>query len=65
MNSELCPQFIEDGKRPDYKIIWFESFKAVKRECHVFTYGQGKSLAIKVFKLMYPERKIHSIDKIA
>ena len=64
MNTKLGTQFVEDGQRPDYKIIWFESLAAVQRECHIFTYGQGKNLAINAFKLMYPGSKIHSIENL-
>ena len=55
---------IDDSSTPDYLIHWYNPASVSSGSYKVFTYGQGKLLAIAVFNTLYPKLNISRIKKI-
>lgn len=61
--SNQNSQFVNDGQKSDYKIIWYDSSESKMRECSVFSYGGDLTIVRAIFKLLYPGNDIFSIIK--
>lgn len=56
-------RFVNDGEKPDYKIVWHDSSEEKMRECFVFSYGGDLNIVRTIFKLLYPGNDKFSIIK--
>lgn len=55
---------INDSLKADYKFFWVNPISLKQGNCTIFTYGQGKEIAIAIFKTMYPGFKIAEIEEL-
>lgn len=55
---------IKDGLSPDYEIYWEDSDSSKKGNCKIFTYGEGKGIAIATFQTLYPGYEMLKIKEL-
>ena len=53
-----------DCLKPDYKISWINPKSMEIEHCTIFTYGNGKDIAIATFRSLYPGHKIVGIEEL-
>ncbi len=60
MCNEIIP-YVEDSKKPDYKVFWINRKTNEKGSLTFFIYDYGVEMVKAVFNTMYPGREILQI----
>lgn len=60
----LTDQRLKDDHLPDYEIHWENSDSLQKGNCKIFTYGEGKEIAIATFRTLYPGYEMLKIREL-
>jgi len=55
---------VNDSLTADYKFHWINPDSCKKENCTIFTYGQGRDVAIAIFNLIYPDCQIANIEEL-
>lgn len=61
---EVADPKINDSLNPDYQIYWTSPDRKKKGSCIIFTYGQGRMIAVAIFRMLYPQYQIASINPL-
>lgn len=59
LSSQIVVEpLIDDSATLDFQISWRNPEGQKKGSCKIFTYGQERTIAIAIFRMMYPGYKI-------